>query len=250
MCRNDLLLDGRAARRLALAVVASMSAIGIARAAELGACAEDAIIVLDSSGSMAMRSKEPGALARYEIAREAARKVVPAAARVRNLGLLVYGPGSGGRCSNIALAVPPRPDAAAEILSEIERTKPAGETPLSAAVEAAAETLDYRHRPATIVLLTDGAENCGRNPCELARTLHAEARQLTIHIIGFRLGFGPRLRDTCLAEQNNGMFVLANTVEELTEAMSRTLTCAQMTFDGSSAVSTSRRENTDRSTSR
>jgi Ca-activated chloride channel family protein len=48
---------------------------------------------------------------------------------------------------------------------------PAGRNPLTSAVEQAAAVLDYRNKPGVIVLLTDGEETCGRQPCDLGKAL-------------------------------------------------------------------------------
>ena len=85
-----------------------------------------------------------------------------------------------------------------------------GKTPLTTAVEQAANVLDFREKPGVIVVLTDGEETCGRSPCELGKELHAEAAQLTIYVIGLRVkGFSwtgeQSIAETeCLAEQNGG----------------------------------------------
>ena len=42
-------------------------------------------------------------------------------------------------------------------------------------------------RQQAIVLLTDGKETCGGSPCQLAGTLAAEAHDLTVHVIGFKV---------------------------------------------------------------
>ena len=46
------------------------------------------------------------------------------------------------------------------------------------AVRQAAEVLDYRNKPALIVVLTDGEETCGGAPCDIGKELHdAAAKQ-------------------------------------------------------------------------
>jgi Ca-activated chloride channel homolog len=216
---------------------------GIALADDLN-CADDAMIVFDASGSM-MRLTDVGS-PRIDLAREAAHQVVPAAARNRNLGLMIYGPGKADQCINYSVAVPVQGNAADRILNEIDAITTEGETPLSAAVEAAAEALDYKNRPAVIVVLTDGDENCGREPCEVARALFANAYKLTIHIIGFKLGSRPRFQAACFAEETNGLFIPTNSMAELAEALQQTLVCPQIT----SADQLSLPENIDKSTSR
>jgi Ca-activated chloride channel homolog len=190
-------------------------------------CTDDAMLVFDASGSM-MRLTDVGS-PRIDLAQAAAHQVVPTAALNRNLGLMIYGPGGADQCINYAVTVPVQSNAADAILAEIDNITTAGETPLSSAVEAAAEALDYKHRPAVIVVLTDGDENCGREPCEVARALAAQAFRLTIHIIGFKLGSRPRFKASCFAEETNGLFIPTNSMDELIDALKQTLVCPQIT---------------------
>lgn len=81
---------------------------------------------------------------------------------MRNLGLIVFGPGSRNACENIDIRLPPARNSAARIMVEVDSVQPYGQTPLTSAVAAAAEALNYRNRPAVIVLLTDGEETWPR----------------------------------------------------------------------------------------
>ncbi len=215
----------------ALALVAPMAPAGVAVAqddATPGDCTNDAILVFDASGSM-QRLAYSGET-RMLLARQAARTVVPPAAMVRRLGLLVYGPGGTSRCTNFALKVPPTPNAAQPILSEIEATNTAGETPLTAAVEGAADVLAHTKRPATIVVVTDGDENCGGDPCGVGRRLASQGIATRIHVISFRVGTATRFRAACLAEETGGLFVPTDTLDELTDALSRVLVCPRLSM--------------------
>ena len=113
----------------------------------------------------------------------------------------------------------------------VNRLIPAGKTPLTEGFEQAAEALDFRNKPGVIVLVTDGEETCGRSPCELAKLLHQEAYQLTIHVIAFRYsGFswtgGNNFMDLmCVADENNGLYIKANDESELIDALEKTLDC-------------------------
>ena len=198
-----------------------------ALADDRNSCRDDAIIVFDSSGSMSQPT-ESGAT-RMDLARMAAHQVIPLAAQSRNLGLVIYGPGDKNRCQKLSLEVSPHPNAAEEILDAIDRTKTEGETPLSSAVEAAAVALDYTRKPAVIVLLTDGEENCGRYPCQIAHELKSKAHRLTVHVIAFRLHSRSFRALSCLSRENGGLLLPANTMEQLSEALSQALTCAQIT---------------------
>lgn len=187
-------------------------------------CTDDAMIVFDASGSM-QRLAYSGET-RLSLAQAAAREVVPEAAGVRRMGLVVYGPGGQGACSNIETRILPRSDAALAILAEIEALATAGETPLTAAVDEAARALPRGQ--GTIVVITDGDENCGGEPCEAGRRYAALDGMLEIHVIGFRVGTVPRFRAACLAEETGGIFTMTDTLDELKAALRRVLTCPQI----------------------
>jgi Ca-activated chloride channel family protein len=116
-------------------------------------------------------------------------------------------------------------------MSTVNALVPAGKTPLTSAVEQAAQVLDYRSKPGVIVVVTDGEETCGRSPCELGKQLHLLGDQLTVHVIAFRYeGFswtgGSSVMDLmCLADENHGLYARANSEEDLIDALEKTLDC-------------------------
>ncbi|MET0688221.1 MAG: hypothetical protein ABWY38_03325 [Methyloceanibacter sp.] len=112
-------------------------------------------------------------------------------------------------------------------MSEVDRRQPYGQTPLTSAVGAAAEVLHFRERPAVIVLLTDGEETCRGNPCAGAG---AEAPGRRRHGACHRLHAALRKRlsggqSRCLSESAGGMFLSTETIEELSDALRKTLAC-------------------------
>ena len=190
------------------------------------------MIVFDASGSMSGNEKLGIAttVTRIDEVRAALARVLPAAARHRRVGLITYGPGPYNQC-NVELNLKPEPDAAAAILHAVDALTPAGKTPLTAAVTQAAEVLDYRHKPGVVVVLTDGEETCGGSPCDLGKELHDAAENLVVHVIAFRTsnfswtGEQSILGIKCLAEANNGLYVTAETQEDLVAAFQETLSC-------------------------
>lgn len=203
-----------------------------------GQCTEDAMIVFDGSGSMSEMGFNQLDQPRIFEARRAIRTALPAIEPFRNLGLIIYGPGTNPACKNIDVRFAPMPQAAEEIIAAIEALQPDGETPLTEAVRQAAEVLNHTQRPATVVLVTDGKETCGGAPCELAATLAADSADLTVHVIGFKVrseyftwdsqGNAHRYGFTvsrCLADQTGGTYVDTETVDELIDALRETLGC-------------------------
>jgi Ca-activated chloride channel family protein len=220
-------------RALAFALSAAMTA-----QTALAECTTDAMVVFDGSGSMSEIGFDVRDATRIEEARIAMGRVMPQVERFRRIGLLTYGPDGTGGCTGIKLRFAPKPMAGASMVLELDALRPTGLTPLTASVAQAAEVLDYRTRPAIVVLVTDGNETCGGRPCTLGRALEAQGHDLTVHVIGFRSTVDffawnnpeqdPHSSATvarCLADETGGRFVNTDTVDELVEALQSTLGC-------------------------
>lgn len=193
------------------------------------ACREDAMLVLDGSGSMSAADFSGGFVSRISRVKEALGLVLPRITAKRNVGLMVYGPGANRSCSNIELRLPPQNNSAAQIMAEVNNVLPSGSTPLTAAVHLAAQELNFTQRPAVVVLLTDGEDTCGGAPCEMVEHLRNWSHDLTIHVIGYlaRKGHGTpgKFTSRCMAERTGGLYVSVETREELVEALQKTLGC-------------------------
>jgi Ca-activated chloride channel family protein len=208
---------------------ASTIAPAFAETRTLATCRDDAMIVFDASGSMAGTDLNSPPTPRIAKVRQALARVLPSVAATRNLGLIDYGPGPYNRCDNIELQFEPMPDAAGRIMAVVNRLVPAGRTPLTSAVEEAAKVLDFPDKSAVVVLLTDGEETCGGDPCGLARMLHTKGPHLTVHVIGYRARDSTEvsgvLQSRCLAEETGGLYISAETTDELASAFQRALGC-------------------------
>ncbi|MFD0986540.1 vWA domain-containing protein [Methyloligella solikamskensis] len=194
-------------------------------------CTQDAMIVFDASGSMAGATTQDifSPLTRIQEVRAALAEVLPNVTQFRKVGLITYGPGPHLQC-NVDLKLPPVPNAAKPIMAAVNVLDAAGKTPLSTAVEKAAETLNYRSKPGVVVLLTDGEETCGGTPCELGKKLRATGA-VTVHVIAYQMKavqwMGPQsiLDVQCLSKQTGGRYVTAQTHEDLVRAFERALGC-------------------------
>ena len=224
------------ARRGALALIVLLAGSMTAIAAEESPtpCTEDAMIVFDASGSMAGSLAEGigSKIRRIDEVRKALAQALPRVVHYRRIGLITYGPGSYKQC-NVELKLKPQPNAAQRILHDVSELNPSGKTPLTAAVEQAAEVLHYKIDPGVVVLLTDGEETCDGAPCDLGKRLKAQGLQLTVHVIGFRMtafwtGAQSALDVRCLAEETGGLYITAESQEELVEAFEKTLGCPMM----------------------
>lgn len=170
-------------------------------------------------------------------ARRAVADAIPDVAATRRIGLLVYGPGGQDGCTGIDLRFAPVRDAAPLVISAVNALEPAGETPLTEAVGQAIKVLMAGDVSGSVVLVTDGKETCDGAPCQLATQL--SGGPFTVHVIGFKVrgeyfAFGSDdgneydIAETvsrCLADRTGGLFVGAESVDELVAAFHKTLGC-------------------------
>ncbi len=227
---------------------AGLAGFGLLAASTLGVaegrqaeCTDDAMLVFDGSGSMAAISHNGLDNPRIDEARAAIREAMPQISPFRELGLVIFGPGPADTCSNIDLRFPPQSNAGPRIIADVDALAPIGQTPLTASVEEAVDALDLSEDPGVVVLLTDGRESCGGDPCDLAARI-AEANNVTVHVIGFKVraqhfqwnGQGKKNRETsarCLADKTGGLYVSTESTEELIKALQDTMSCP-MTANG------------------
>lgn len=189
------------------------------------ACRENAMIVFDASGSMALfREGKP----KMVLARKAARDVLPELTRDRPTGLVTYSGGWGAACEDIVLRLRPRPASGAAIAGELDAMEPTGATPLSPAVKLATKTLKEMGPPGVVVLVTDGLENCGHDACALGAQLRRDAYDVKIHVISFYLIGRDIERITCLAKETGGTYTVTMSLEGLKSALRKTLSCPRI----------------------
>ncbi|MGI9410830.1 MAG: vWA domain-containing protein [Hyphomicrobiaceae bacterium] len=186
------------------------------------ACRENAMIVFDASGSMALfRDGRP----KIEIAREAARAVLPDITRYRPTGLVTYSGGRGPACSDVKLRVAPKLNSSNAILAALRTVDPNGATPLSDSVELAADSLRRLGSPGIIVLVTDGLENCGQNACLLGQRLKGWGDLIRVHVISFYLHGRAVETINCLSEATGGTYATTNSLDGLRDALHKVLSC-------------------------
>lgn len=202
---------------LALAATAS---IGLAQHASAAGKAR-VMLVLDASGSMWGKI---GERTKIDIAKETIGKVIANWRPGDELGLAVYGHREKGTCDDIEVLSEPGPLDAKAFMATINALNPKGKTPMTAAVKIAAESARYGEEKATVILVSDGVETCGLDPCSIATQLEKDGVGFTMHTIGFNVD-DPKAKDQlkCLAENTGGIAVSAESPEELLKAMVQTV---------------------------
>lgn len=155
------------------------------------------------------------------IAREVIAEMLADMADDVSLGLTVYGHRQRGSCTDIETIVAPAPGTQDRILQAVNAINPRGRTPMTDAVIAAAQSLRSTEEAATVILVSDGIENCNPDPCAIAAELEAAGVDFTAHVIGFDVASEPEARAQmqCIADNTGGQFLTADNAAELSAAL-------------------------------
>jgi Ca-activated chloride channel homolog len=190
-------------------------------AAQEGGPKAKMIIILDASGSMT--EKIEGNRTKIDIAKQVVGDLVRNLDPHIDVGFMVYGHRSKGDCDDIELMVPPEVSDHEAILKCLALIQPKGRTPICGSVEKAAEALRYTEDKASVVIVTDGEETCGGDPCSLGKKLRDTGVDFRTHIVGFGLEKGEGAGLKCLASETKGMFLEARDTATLTSALNATV---------------------------
>lgn len=178
---------------------------------------EDAILILDASGSMWGQIE---GVNKIVIAKDVVEGLVRSLPVEQRLGLVAYGHRRKGDCADIETLADVG-GSRDDMIKEIRGLNPKGKTPLTDSVQYAAENLNYTKNAATVILVSDGVETCASDPCALARTLEEKGLDLTVHVVGFDVTEEERKSLACIAEETGGEFLPADNADELADALTQ-----------------------------
>ena len=175
-----------------------------------------AIIVLDASGSMWGQVQGE---AKIVIARRVIRQLVSKLPENVHLGLVAYGHRKKGDCADIQLLIEPGKVDTKQFMQVVDNLTPKGMTPLTSALEFAAQNLAFKEQKASVILVSDGKETCDRDPCEAAKKLEQLGVDFTAHVVAFDLSEKDAKSIECIAKQTGGSFLTANDAGTLGDAL-------------------------------
>jgi Ca-activated chloride channel family protein len=144
------------------------------------------LFVLDCSGSMwgNMNGKQ-----KIIVARRILTKMVDSLGNIPNveMALRAYGNNSSGGikdCKDTKLEVPFAADNGATIKAKLAKLNPSGTTPIAYSLTQAARDFPSTKSKNIIILITDGLEECGGDPCAVSQALQERGVMLKPFIIG------------------------------------------------------------------
>ena len=187
---------------------------------ETGEETRSVVFILDGSGSM---WGQISGKSKIEIAKEVMADLIDQVPADFQTGLMVYGHRRKGDCKDIEMVIPVGPHNPAAMKAQVQKISPRGKTPLSHAVQQAAQALRYTEQRATVVLVSDGLETCYDDPCALASELAMSGVDFTVHVIGFDVSQEDQERLRCVADKTGGLFLAAGNAASLREALLKTV---------------------------
>ncbi len=174
-----------------------------------------AMLVLDASGSM---WGQINGEAKISIAKSVISDIVTGWDKSIPLGLTVYGHRQKSACDDIELLQETSKINTPVLLEKVRKIRPKGKTPLSAAVIMAANSMQYKTKKSSVILISDGQETCGLDPCEVGNKLNLQGLDFSAHVISFDIADEDTAGLRCLAKETGGLFLQAKNADELKKA--------------------------------
>jgi hypothetical protein len=216
--------------RLALAfVLIALAVPGLTTArAQNGGKVVNVELILDSSGSMA-DTLENGQT-RIDAAKSVLNEVIaelPVTDGV-NVGFRVYGhkgsnteSGKVESCASTEQKVPIDGVNKDALLAEVAAYEPVGWTPLSLSLRESEDDFPVAADNVVnaVVLVTDGLETCGGDPCSASRSIKNGPKAITTHVIGFALDDVEQANLQCIVDESGGLLLGAGNAGELSDAL-------------------------------
>ena len=184
----------------------------------------DLLFILDGSGSM---WGQIDGVAKITTAKEALSALANDLAGTTNLGLMAYGHRREGDCGDTEVLLSTGQHEPRVIADMVEGVSPRGKTPIAASLRAAPQAFSAGDRQSEVLLISDGLETCGGDPCAAAAALRAQGVQTRVHVVGFDLTTEEQAALACIAEEGGGLYLTADTAEELGDALTQVAQATQ-----------------------
>ena len=188
-------------------------------------------LILDLSGSMS--ADVGGGETRMEAAQRVLNDVIDALPERDGIivGFRVYGHRGNNTeaqraisCRSTELVVPLAGVDKRALRRQVAAAKPIGWTPIDLSLQEAGKDFQAGDKLSNnIVLVTDGEETCGGDPCATAGKLKRDDADITTHVVGFALTPSQQDAVSCIAERGGGLNLTAANALELSDSLFKIL---------------------------
>lgn len=204
---------------LVLLCITLFASIGAAAAQETQQT--NVIIIMDASGSMQALFSD--GRTRIEIARDAVIELVNSLSPEFNASLWAYGhrlpqDDPAASCLDIEQVIPLAPVDPALFTQVVSELPAIGYTPIARSLELAV-TGTPPNTQNVVVLMSDGEESCGGDPCAVAGELINLGFNVVVNTIGVAADANTRAQLQCIAQVTSGAYYETNDAVQLSDAL-------------------------------
>jgi len=206
------------------AIVASLF-LAAAMGAAPAAATTNMLFILDGSNSM---WGQVDGVAKIDTAKQVLGNLLSDLAADTKVGLMAYGHRLKGSCEDVEMMSgigEQDPKAIAAMVGDIT---PRGKTPISFALDLSSTAFaGHEEDNNNIVLISDGIETCGGDPCATTKDLMKLGINVRVHAVGFDVDADTRAQLKCIADAGNGTYFDADSTENFQKAMDAVQQVAQ-----------------------
>jgi hypothetical protein len=134
-------------------------------------------------------------------------------------GLMAYGHRTAD-CTDVELLSSFGSDSTEVLTKKLNTITPRGKTPIGYSLLKSGRLLErYKDQNNFVVLVSDGIETCGGDPCKTAAELIKAGIDVRVHVVGFDVNKDERGQLECIADAGNGRYFHASSTKGLKEAV-------------------------------
>lgn len=176
------------------------------------------LLILDASGSMWGQIQGEN---KVVIARRVVGELVDGLPDGQEIGLIAYGHRREGDCDDIETVQAMGSLDREAFKSTVNGINPKGKTPITKSVKKALAMAEERSDATTVVLVSDGLETCGGDPCAAVKLAKDSGLDFVLHVVGFDVAGEDTSSLQCAAQAGGGLFLSAENADELGSALDR-----------------------------
>jgi hypothetical protein len=190
---------------------------------------DNLMILLDSSYSMSetLGSGGKGGPNKMMVAKNSVLQMIQGLPSTTNVGLRIYGNSSNPitACHATSTLVPLGQNNRNMMAAQLLGVQPTGSTPISYSIIQSLNQ-DFQNMPGkrSLILISDGIETCGEDPCTLAVRMQQMGANVKINVIGLGIQDIDAIKQLrCVALATKGRFYTANTAAELANSLNHAM---------------------------
>jgi len=207
--------------RLVICFFSMIYVFGSIFASGIAGAESNILFILDASGSM---NDKIGSDLKITVAKKVLGDLLMELPSDSKVGLMAYGHTisreKATACTDISVLSPVGMEAPGKLAQKVDALRAMGMTPIASSLGRAPFAF-YKSKSGNnhVVLISDGLETCGGDPCGAAKRLTEANIQAKVHVIGFDVSAAAQKELACIPKMGNGQYFKANNTEELKMAI-------------------------------